>query len=126
MLKDSLLYLAQNPRLKDFVTHNRVGRSAARRFVAGETLEEAIEATHALNQRGIQVALDLLGENVTDAQEALAATHDYIQALHLIRKANVDANISVKDAAKSSKSTMPRCRARSRLRPAPMPPYSRA
>ncbi len=96
MLKDSLLYLAQNPRLKDFVTHNRVGRSAARRFVAGETLEEAIEATHALNQRGIQVALDLLGENVTDAQEAQAATHDYIQALHLIRKANVDANISVK------------------------------
>jgi proline dehydrogenase len=96
MLKDSLLYLAQNPRMKEFVTHNRVARGAARRFVAGETLEDAIAATQALNQRGMQVALDLLGENVTDAQEARTATQEYIQALDLIKKANVDANISVK------------------------------
>src|SRR5215813_10200755 len=65
MLRDSLLYLAQNPRMKDFVTHNWIGRGAARRFVAGETLDEAIQATHTLNGRGMQVALDLLGENVT-------------------------------------------------------------
>ncbi len=96
MLKDSLLYLAQNPRMKEFVTHNRVARSAARRFVAGEILDDAIQATYALNRSGIQVALDLLGENVTDAQEARAATYDYIQALDLVKKTNVDANISIK------------------------------
>src|SRR5437763_3703934 len=96
MLKVSLLYLAQNPRMKEFVTHNRVARSAVRRFVAGETLEEAIEATNALNQRGMQVALDLLGENVTDTQEAHTATQDYIHALDLIKKTNVDANVSIK------------------------------
>jgi proline dehydrogenase len=96
MLKDSLLYLAHNPRMKEFVTHNRVARGAARRFVAGETIEDAIAATQVLNQRGIQVALDLLGENVTDAQEAQTATDDYIRALDLIKKTAVDANISVK------------------------------
>lgn len=96
MLKDSLLYLAQNPRMKDFVTHNRLARGAARRFVAGETLEEAMAATQTLNQRGIQVALDLLGENVTHAQEAHTATQDYIRALDLTQKMHVDANVSVK------------------------------
>ena len=96
MLKDSLLYLAQNPRMKEFVTHNRVGRGAARRFVAGETLEDAMTATQELNRSGIQAALDHLGENVADAQEARVATQDYIQALDLIRKTNVDANISIK------------------------------
>src|SRR5579859_3107208 len=96
MLKDSLLYLAQNPRMKEFVTHNRVARGAARRFVAGEALEDAIAATQTLNQRGMQVALDLLGENVTDAQEAYTATQEYIQALDLIKKTNVNANVSIK------------------------------
>ena len=96
MLKNSLLYLAQNPRMKEFVTHNRVARGVVRRFVAGETLEDAIEATRALNQRGMQVALDLLGENVTNAQEVYAATDDYIHALDLIKKTDVNANISIK------------------------------
>ena len=96
MLKDSLLYLAQNPRMKEFVTHNRVGRGAARRFVAGETLEDAMSATQELNRSGIQAALDHLGENVTNAQDARTATQEYIQALDLIRKTNVDANISIK------------------------------
>jgi proline dehydrogenase len=96
MLKGSLLYLAQSPRMKEFVTHNRVGRSVARRFVAGEALEDAIEATRVLNRNGVQVALDLLGENVTDAQEAQVATHDYIRALDLIKKTEVGANISIK------------------------------
>jgi proline dehydrogenase len=96
MLKDSLLYLAQNARMKDFVVHNRIARTVARRFVAGETLEDAIQTTRLLNQCGIQVALDLLGENVTEASEAQAATQDYIRALDLIKQTEVDANISVK------------------------------
>ena len=96
MFKDSLLHLAQDPRMKEFVTHNRVARSAARRFVAGEALDDALKVTQVLNQRGMQVALDLLGENVTDAQEASAATQDYMQALDLVKKTDVEANVSVK------------------------------
>lgn len=96
MLKDTLLYLAQNERLKDFVVHNRATRGVSRRFVAGEYLEDAIHATRALNQRGIKVALDHLGENVHDDKEARSATQDYIAALNLIKKTGVDANISIK------------------------------
>ena len=96
MLKDTLLYLAQNQQLRDFVTHNKVTRSVSHRFVAGEQLDEAIQVTRVLNQGGIQVALDHLGENVSDEKEARAAAQDYINALEDIKKTGVDANISIK------------------------------
>ena len=96
MLKDTLLYLAQNQQLRDFVTHNKATRSVSRRFVAGEQLDEAVQATRVLNQRGMQVALDHLGENVSDEKEARAAAQDYIKALEDIKKTGLDANVSIK------------------------------
>src|SRR5579883_1211488 len=96
VLKDTLLYLAHNQHLRDFVVHNKTARGISRRFVAGEVLDDAIQATRMLNQRHIQVALDHLGENVSDEQEAKAATQDYIAALDQIKQTGIDANISVK------------------------------
>src|SRR5437588_9177591 len=96
MLKGTLLYLAQNKAVHDFVVHNRATRGVSRRFVAGETLNEAIEATRVLNARGLLVSLDHLGENVSDAKEAGAAAQDYIAILDRIKQAGVDANISIK------------------------------
>ncbi len=96
MLRGTLLYLADRRSIRHFVTHNRLGRSSARRFVAGETLEEAIQATRALNQRGLTVSLDHLGENVTDAAEAASAAQDYSKILDAIKQAGLDANISIK------------------------------
>ena len=96
MLKDTLLYLAHNDTLRNFVIHNRATRAVSRRFVAGEVLDDAIEATRALNQMKMHVSLDHLGENVTDAKEAISAAQDYIAILDRIKQAGVDANISVK------------------------------
>ena len=96
MLRGTLLYLADRRSIRQFVTHNRLGRSSARRFVAGETLEEAIQATRALNQRGLTVSLDHLGENVTDAAEAASAAQDYSKILDAIKQSGLDANISIK------------------------------
>ncbi len=96
MLRDTLLYLAQNNNLRNFVISNRATRSVSRRFVAGETLDEAIQATRVLNQRGMHVSLDHLGENVSQAKEAKSAAQDFINALTTIKQAGVDANISVK------------------------------
>ncbi len=96
MLKDTLLQLSQSQRMREFVTQNRVTRGASRRFVAGETVEEAVQATQILNQRGIEVALDLLGENVNDEEQARAALQDYRHAVDLIGKLRVGANISIK------------------------------
>src|SRR2546423_13647600 len=86
MLKGTLLYLAQNKAVHDFVVHNRATRGVSRRFVAGETLNEAIEATRVLNARGMHVSLDHLGENVSDAKEAGAAAPDYIFILYRIKQ----------------------------------------
>jgi len=96
MLKGTLLYLAQNDTVRNFVIHNRTARGVSRRFVAGETVDDAIEATRVLNQRGIHVSLDHLGENVTDAKEAMTTAQDYIAILDRIKQAGVDANISIK------------------------------
>ncbi|MBV9258581.1 MAG: proline dehydrogenase family protein, partial [Ktedonobacteraceae bacterium] len=96
MLKDTLLYLARNQQLQNFTVQNGAARRIARRFVAGEALNEAVEATRVLNRRGIQAALDHLGENVTDEKEARAAANAYIAAIDLIKQSSIDANISVK------------------------------
>jgi proline dehydrogenase len=96
MLKGTLLYLAQREGLRNFVVHNRATRSVSRRFVAGEELDDAIDATRALNQRGMHVSLDHLGENVAEAKEAQAAAQAYITILDRIKQAGVDANISIK------------------------------
>jgi proline dehydrogenase len=96
MIKDTLLYLAQNQRMRDFVIQNSLTRNASRRFVAGEALEEGIQAARALNQQGMTVALDYLGENVSDAREAETTTKDYVAALNRIQQADINANISIK------------------------------
>ncbi|HLX58797.1 MAG TPA: proline dehydrogenase family protein [Ktedonobacteraceae bacterium] len=96
MLKGTLLYLAQNQSVRNFVVHNRATRGVSRRFVAGEALDDAIEAARALNKRGMHVSLDHLGENVSDEREAAAAAQDYSDILDRIKQAGVDANISIK------------------------------
>jgi len=96
MLKGTLLYLAHNDTIRNFVVHNRATRAVSRRFVAGEVIDDAIEATRALNQVNMHVSLDHLGENVSEAKEAISAAQDYIAILDRIQQAGVDANISVK------------------------------
>jgi proline dehydrogenase len=99
MLKDTFLYLAHNQQAQNFAVQNGAARSIARRFVAGEALNEAVEATRLLNRRGIQTALDHLGENVNDEKKARTAAKAYIAAIDLVKQTGIDANISVKLSA---------------------------
>jgi proline dehydrogenase len=96
LLRDTLLYLAQNQKVHDFVMNNGMARSASQRFVAGTSIEDAIQATRKLNQHNIQAALDYLGENVTDEREARESTQAYLAAIDLIKQSGVGANISIK------------------------------
>src|SRR5579859_469210 len=96
MLKDTMLYLAKQDGIRHFVSTNPATRRVARRFVAGEALDEALDVTRALNRRHISVTLDHLGENVADAAEAKAATQDYITILDHICETELEANISIK------------------------------
>ena len=96
VLRDTLLYLAQNDSVRHFVISNRAARGLSHRFVAGEALDEAIQVTRNLNQKGLHVSLDHLGENVSDEREARAAAQDFIASLQAIKQHGVDANISIK------------------------------
>jgi proline dehydrogenase len=74
----------------------RNATSFARRFVAGESVHEAIEAARAIQGRGMTVSLDLLGESVTNPAEAQKATREYQQVMEEMLDAGVDRNISLK------------------------------
>jgi proline dehydrogenase len=96
MLRNTLLYLSNQPRVFKFVRNNKLAKHFASRFVAGETVAEAIAAVRELNAKGITASLDLLGESVYNEREARAARDDYLHLLDRIRESGVDANVSVK------------------------------
>jgi len=96
MLRSALLYLSDQQQIFKFVRHNRLAKSFANRFVAGETLETALAAVARLNARGITASLDLLGESVHNEAEARAAGEAYITMLDRIHERKLDANVSVK------------------------------
>jgi proline dehydrogenase len=96
MLRKTLLYLSNQQRVFTFVRRNRLARRMASRFVAGETIDEAIPAVRALNARGITASLDLLGESVHYEKEARATARSYLQILDRIQAEKVDANVSLK------------------------------
>lgn len=68
----------------------------ARRFVAGLTFTEAADAVASLNSEGIQLSLDILGENVKDENEAKAAGRDYIELVKSIVARQLKSHISIK------------------------------
>lgn len=96
MLRQTFLFLSHRQGIFRFVRNNRLARRFANRFVAGETIEDAIAAVRALNAKGITATLDLLGESVTSATEARATADHYVELLDRIASAQLDANVSCK------------------------------
>jgi proline dehydrogenase len=78
------------------ITGTRPGKALARRFVAGDKLEDAVSVAMGLNANGFLVSLDLLGEEVHDADSAVAARDEYLDGLDQIAKRSLQANISIK------------------------------
>ena len=96
MLRRTLLYLSEQPQVFRFVRGNGLARHFARRFVAGETIDDAIAAVRGLNARGITASLDLLGESVHNEEEARASGREYLTILDRIHAAKLKANVSLK------------------------------
>ena len=96
MLRALLLYLSNQPTIFRFVRNNRLAKGFARRFVAGETLDDALDAVRALNAAGISASLDELGESVTNEKEARGTRDSYLRTLDSIAAAKLNANVSVK------------------------------
>ena len=72
------------------------GNSFVSRFVAGETIEAAIEVSRRLQSQGLLVTLDHLGEHVRTMEESTTATLEYVRLMDVIADAGIERNISLK------------------------------
>jgi proline dehydrogenase len=70
--------------------------SFARRFIAGETVEEAIHDARILQERGMLLTLDYLGESVGTTDAAAAATREYLRLIDVLVASGIERNISLK------------------------------
>src|SRR4029077_20297214 len=73
-----------------------LARRLAARFVAGDTLADALEVGRRINREGISITLDHLGENVTSLAEAESSRDVYLKALDEISSNKIDGNVSIK------------------------------
>jgi proline dehydrogenase len=96
MLRSLLIVLSHSEAMRRFVTQFRPARRTARRFIAGETLDEAIAVVRELNAQGILATLDHLGENVATRKDAQRAAQEYQGLLERIAAEGVQSTISVK------------------------------
>ncbi|PWH14819.1 MAG: proline dehydrogenase [Ardenticatenia bacterium] len=96
LLRPVLIALSQSARARQLVIHYGPMRKLARRFIAGETLDEAIAVVKELNRSGIQATLDHLGENVASEQDARRATEEYQHLAQRIAHEALQSSISVK------------------------------
>jgi proline dehydrogenase len=91
-----ILGLASQPEIEQFIRHGNLPRSMVRRFVAGDTLADALAVSQSLCEQGLMVTLDLLGENVRTREAADAAAESYAATLRALRAAGSEPYISVK------------------------------
>jgi proline dehydrogenase len=96
MLRATLLHLSESKSLARWAMRNGVSRRVAKKWVAGETLDDAIAAGRALNRLGFSVSLDLLGENVLDKDGAVRAADTYVAMFGRIAGEKLNGNISCK------------------------------
>ena len=96
MIRAILLRISESKRLAPFIMRNSLSRKAARRFVAGETIDDAVAAAREVNRNGAMASLDLLGENVRDEAGARRAASEYAGIFDRIAREQLDANVSLK------------------------------
>lgn len=96
MLRSFFLYLSAATWARKTLMALPFATRVARRFVAGETLDDAIRAVQALNQKGILATLDHLGENVHTEADATRAAQAYLDLLERIAASGIKSNVSLK------------------------------
>ena len=96
MLRSTLLKLSESKGFANWVTSNGTTRRMARRFVAGETLGEAIAAARECNNAGMLASLDYLGENVSSTGDAQHSRDAYLEVFERVAQEKLQANVSCK------------------------------
>lgn len=96
MLRSLFVSLSRSQWVQHAITHWGFARRTAMRFVAGETVGEAIDAIRQLNRQGIGATLDFLGENTSSPAAARQAAAEVTDMLDAIDRSGVAANVSLK------------------------------
>ncbi|MBZ5572764.1 MAG: proline dehydrogenase family protein [Acidobacteriia bacterium] len=96
MLRALFISLSESRGLRAMAERSAIGQRFSSRFVAGTQVEDVLQATRKVNQAGLSVSIDNLGENVTNADEARASAALYHQLLDDIAAQKLNANISLK------------------------------
>ena len=96
MLRAAFISLSESKSIRSAAEKTWAGQRLSRRFVAGTTIDDALDATRAMNARGLGVSVDNLGENVTNAEEARHSAQLYHQLLDRMSDQGLDANVSLK------------------------------
>ena len=94
-LRKGILVTADSPRAQAFVRKHGM-RLGASRFVAGETLDDAVRALRRLNEQGLRANTTLLGEDTRDEAEARAVVGRYEEVLTRLHREQLDANVALK------------------------------
>jgi len=96
LARDAVLWAAENRWLREHLPKYRFVRRSVRRFMPGETLEEAIAAAKRLQGRGLPTMFTALGENVIELADARRVVEDYREAYDRVAAAGLDTEFSVK------------------------------
>ena len=96
LVRDFISWLSTKPLVTRPIARGGMRLGFARRFIAGETLEEALETAAALNAKGMRVIMNQLGENVTERREAEAAYESYHRILRQLSERRIDGSITIK------------------------------
>jgi len=96
MMRKFLLYLSGQQRVRRWMETSPTARRRARRFVAGDTLDDALSACRQVNTEGISATLDYLGEHVHTIAEAGQCRDAYLRSLRAIVDNHIDSNVSLK------------------------------
>jgi len=94
--RSALIYLSRHEGLKEFAAHFRLFKKLTTRFVAGETIDEAVAAIRELNAEGCTASFDHLNESVASPAEAEAEVKEYLEILARIDETGIKSNVSIK------------------------------
>ena len=96
MLRHTLLYLSEQTWLRHWMENSSLSQKFTSRFVAGRTLSEGIRVLRSLSNERIEATLDFLGENVSSLEDAARSKTSYLEAQAEIRRAGLEATVSIK------------------------------
>jgi proline dehydrogenase len=96
LTRSALLYLARQEKLKDFAARFAAFRKITSRFIAGETIDQAVAAIRDLNARACSASFDHLNESVSSVAETESEVREYLDILAQIDESGIDSNVSIK------------------------------